>query len=70
MNLFTKQKQIRGHREQTCGCPGGGGREWDGWGVCGQQMKAIHLEWISNKLPVCLAQGNYIQSLGIDYDGR
>ena len=24
MNLFTKQKQTRRHREQTCGCQGGG----------------------------------------------
>ena len=32
MNLSTKQKQTHGHREQTCGCQGGGG-EWDGWGI-------------------------------------
>ena len=25
MNLYTKQKQIHRHREQTCGCQGGGG---------------------------------------------
>ena len=25
MNLFTKQKQTHGHREQTCGCQGGEG---------------------------------------------
>ena len=24
MNLFTKQKQTHGHREQTCGCQGTG----------------------------------------------
>ena len=32
MNLPTKQKQTHRHREQTCGCQGGGwwGREvWD-----------------------------------------
>ena len=30
MNLFMKQKQNRGHREQTGGCQGGGG--WgEGW---------------------------------------
>ena len=35
MNLSTKQKQTHRHREQTCGCQGGGcwGREglgvWD-----------------------------------------
>ena len=27
MNLPTKQKQIHGHREQTCGCQGGWGKE-------------------------------------------
>ena len=29
MNLSTKQKQTRRHREQTCGCQGG--REKDRW---------------------------------------
>ena len=33
MNLPTKQKQT--HREQTCGCQGGGERVQDGLGVCG-----------------------------------
>ena len=28
MNLSTKQKQTHRHREQTCGCQGGGG--WGG----------------------------------------
>ena len=27
MSPSTKQKQT--HREQICGCQGGGGREWD-----------------------------------------
>ena len=30
MNLFTEQKQIHGHEEQTCGCQGGE-REGEGW---------------------------------------
>ena len=30
MNLSMKQKQNQGHREQTCGCQGGGG-----WGRVG-----------------------------------
>ena len=29
MNLSTEQKQIRGHREQTCGCQEGGCSEMD-----------------------------------------
>ena len=32
MHLSTKQKQTHRHREQTCGCQGGGGEaeEWTG----------------------------------------
>ena len=33
MKLSTKQKQTHGHREQTCGCHGGGG--WGRNGVGG-----------------------------------
>ena len=29
--------------EQTCGCPGGRGREWEGWGAWGYQMQTIAL---------------------------
>ena len=32
MNLSMKQKQTHGHREETCGCQGGGvggGMEWE-----------------------------------------
>ena len=38
MNLSMKQKQTHRHREQTCGCQGGGGWERDGVGVWDQQM--------------------------------
>ena len=41
MTLYAKQKPTHGHREQTCGCQGGTGREWDGQGVWGWQGKAI-----------------------------
>ena len=33
MNLFMKQKQTHRHREQTCGCQGGGRMGRDGLGV-------------------------------------
>ena len=33
MNLSTKQKQTHGHKEQTCDCQEGEGREWGRWGV-------------------------------------
>ena len=29
MNLSTEQKQTHRHGEQTCGCQGGGRREWE-----------------------------------------
>ena len=40
ISLSTKEKQAHRHREQTCGCQGGRGREWDGWGIWGW--------WIAN----------------------
>ena len=36
INLSTKQKQTYRYKEQTWGCQGEGGREWDGWGVWSQ----------------------------------
>ena len=39
MSLSTKQKWSHRHREQTCGCQGGGEREWDGLEVWGQWLK-------------------------------
>ena len=42
MNLATKQKQTHRHREQTCGCQGGGRqREWDERGVWNWQVQTI-----------------------------
>ena len=38
---YTLKKQTHRHREQTCGCQGGGGWERDGLGVWGQQMQTI-----------------------------
>ena len=50
--------------------PGLGGR---GSGMDGQFMvgrwKLLHLEWISNEV-LLYSTGNYIQTLGIDRDGR
>ena len=39
MNTFMKQKQNQGHREQTCGCQGGGGWERVVGGFGDQQMQ-------------------------------
>ena len=68
-NLSTKQKQTHRHREQTCGCRGGGeGSGMDGeFGV--NRCKLLHLEWISNEVLLNSIR-NYIQSLEIEHDGR
>ena len=41
MNLYAKQKQIHRHREWTCVCQGGWGRERDGLRVWGWWMQTI-----------------------------
>ena len=69
MNLSTKQKQIHRHREQTSGCQGAGvgsGMDWDFWV---NRCKLLHLEGIDNKV-LLYSTGNYIQSPGIDHDGK
>ena len=49
MNLSMKQKLTHKHREQTCGCQGGGGWEMD-W-ECGiSRCKLVYIEWINNKV--------------------
>ena len=47
MNLSTEQKQTHRHREQTCGCQGGGGRSGKDWESGASRCKPLHLEWIS-----------------------
>ena len=69
MNLSAKQKQKHRHREQTCGCQGVRGKEWDGWEFGVSRCKLLHLEWLSNKV-LLYSTGNYIQSHGIDHDGK
>ena len=70
MNLPTKQKQTQGHREQTCGCPGGRGMGGSGmdWSL-GVVDAKDYLEWISNEL-LLYSTGNSIQSLVIERDRR
>ena len=67
MDLSTKQKQTHRCREQTCGCQGGG-RGMD----CEfriSRCKLLHLEWINNKV-LLYSTGNYIQSPGINHNGK
>ena len=44
----------------------GSGKDWE-FGV--SRYKLIHLEWTSNEV-LLFGTGNYIQSLGIEHDGR
>ena len=75
MNLSTKWKQTHRNREWTCGCQGGGG--WGGggggngmdWEFGVGRCKVLYLEWISNEV-LLYSTGSYIQSLGIEHDGR
>ena len=39
------------------------------WELRVSGCKLLHLEWISNEV-LLYSTGNYIQSLGIDHDGR
>ena len=54
-----------GHGEQTCGCQG----EGVGWMFGVVRCKVLHLEWISNGV-LLYSTGNYVQSLGLECDGR
>ena len=45
---------------------GGSGMDWE-FGV--SRCKLLHLEWISDEVLLC-STGKFIQSLGIDHDGR
>ena len=47
MNLSIKQSQSQRHREQTCGCEGGGGVDWE-FGV--SRCKQVYIQWINNKV--------------------
>ena len=66
-----KTKIDHEHGDQTCGCQGGRGE--GGNGVDGEvgvgRCKLLHVEWISNKV-LLYTTGNYVQSLGLEHDGR
>ena len=66
MNTSMKQKQTHRHREQICGCQGGGGvggKDLD-LGVSG--CKLLYTGWINKKIPL-YSIGNYIQYLVINH---
>ena len=71
MNLSTEQKQTHRHGEQTCGCQSGGeggesGVDWE-FGI--NKCKLLHFEWMGNGV-LLYSTENYVQSLGIEHDGR
>ena len=47
----------------------GEGREWMEWEFGVSRCKLLHLECISNEV-LLYSTGNYIQSLGVEYDGK
>lgn len=67
MNLPTKQKQTHRHKEQTCGCLGGGSGMDCEFGI--SRCKLLGLEWMSNKI-LLYSTGNYILSPGIEHGGK
>jgi len=69
MNLSTKQKKPHSHKQETCGCQGGGGESGIDWEFGVSRFKLLHLGWMSNKVRV-YSTGNSIQSRGIGHDGR
>ena len=46
-----------------------GGRDWKDREAGVSRCKLLHLEWISDEV-LLYSRWNYIQSLGIDHDGR
>ena len=68
MNLSIKQKETHRHREQTCGCQGGGrgGMDWE-FGV--SRCKLLYIGWINNKV-LLYSIRNYIQYPVINHNGK
>ena len=55
--------------EQTCDYQVGGQREWDGLGVWSSGCKLLYLEWVNKEVQLYRI-GNYIQSPGINHNGK
>ena len=67
MNLSTKQKQT--HREQACGCQGGGGCGGKDWESGITRCKLLYVGWINYKV-LLRSTGNYIQYPVINCNGK
>ena len=72
MNIYPmyKTETDHGHREQTVVAKvevqGESGMDWE-FGV--NRCKLSHLEWINNRVLLYRTE-NYVQSLGVEHDGR
>ena len=60
-----KQKQTHRHREQTCGCQGGG-KDWE-FGI--SRCELLYTGWIDNKV-LLYSTGNHIQYPVINHNGK
>ena len=70
MNLSTKKKKTYKHRKQTCGGQGeAGGRRGVEWEFGVSRNKLLYINWINNKI-LLYSTGNYIQSSGINHNGK
>ena len=71
MNLTTKQNEIMDMDSRLVVAGGAGGREGVEWtgSLALVRCKVLHLEWINYEV-LLYSSGKYIQSLGIDHDGR
>ena len=69
MNLIMRQKPTHRHREQTCGCQGGGGGERMGWELGISRCKLLYVGWINNKV-LLYSIRNYIQYPVINHNGH
>ena len=62
-NLSTKQKQTQRHREQTCGCPGGGEVEEEWTGSLGLADPSYCIENGQTTRSYCIAQRTIVNIL-------
>ena len=69
MNLSVKQEPNHRHKEQHCGCQGGGSRRGMDWEFGISRYKLLYTEWINNKV-LLYSIGNYIQYLVINHNGK
>ena len=69
MILSTKQKQITDMEGRLVVAKGESGGSRMDRELRGGRCKLLHLEWISNGVLV-YSTGNYVQTFGIEHDGR